>query len=103
MKMCSHFTSFSAPPTALLPSARYEKIIEAFGGSGYFVKTPQELNFALKNAFEKTNEASLINVMIDPFSQRKQQVQLLKTVFHFNRNIAYFVVYLALEAEQNHS
>ncbi|CAB4023710.1 2-hydroxyacyl- lyase 1 [Paramuricea clavata] len=63
----------SAPPTALLPSARYEKIIEAFGGSGYFVKTPQELNFALKNAFEKTNEASLINVMIDPFSQRKQQ------------------------------
>jgi thiamine pyrophosphate-dependent acetolactate synthase large subunit-like protein len=58
-----------------LPSARYEKIIEAFGGSGYFVKTPEELNIALKNAFEKTNEASLINVMIDPFSQRKQQVR----------------------------
>ncbi|XP_028413402.1 2-hydroxyacyl-CoA lyase 1-like isoform X2 [Dendronephthya gigantea] len=69
----SEGAAISAPPTALSPSARYEKIIQAFGGTGYFVKTPQELNHALKEAFEKTNEASLINVMIDPFSQRKQQ------------------------------
>ena len=58
----------------MLPSARYEKIIQAFGGTGYFVKTPQELNQALREAFEKASEPSLINVMIDPFSQRKQQV-----------------------------
>lgn len=70
-----YFALFSAPPTSLLPSARYEKISEAFGGNGCFVKTPQELNCALKNAFGKKNEASLINVMIDPVSQRKQQVQ----------------------------
>ena len=77
------FDLCSAPPTALLPSARYEKIIEAFGGSGYFVKTPEELSVALKIAFEKTNEASLINVMIDPFSQRKQQVCTVKCLCTF--------------------
>lgn len=64
----------SAPPTALLPSAKYERIIEAFGGTGYFVATPQELNSALGKSFGNKKEASLINVMVDPFSQRKQQV-----------------------------
>ena len=84
----------SAPPTALLPSARYEKIIEAFGGCGYFVKTPQELNLALKKAFETTSEASLINVMVDPFSQRKQQVlsdvNILMTYMYKQSLLSYF-------------
>lgn len=63
----------SAPPTALLPSARYERIIEAFGGTGYFVTTPKELNTALRKSFGNRTKASLINVMVDPSSQRKQQ------------------------------
>jgi 2-hydroxyacyl-CoA lyase 1 len=31
------------PSTALLPGARYEKIIEAFGGLGFHVSTPGNL------------------------------------------------------------
>lgn len=33
----------SFPPNALKPDTRYEKIAEAFGGEGIFVKTHEEL------------------------------------------------------------
>ncbi len=36
---------------AYVPNARYEKVIEAFGGNGYFVETPDELRPALEEAF----------------------------------------------------
>ncbi|XP_074623239.1 2-hydroxyacyl-CoA lyase 1-like [Acropora palmata] len=64
------------PPTALQPNTHYEKIIEAFGGKGYFVETPDELRAALKSAFEETSNAKkpvLINVMISPYADRKPQ------------------------------
>ncbi|XP_078378274.1 2-hydroxyacyl-CoA lyase 1-like isoform X1 [Oculina patagonica] len=64
-----------APPTALLPNARYERIIEAFGGKGFFAETPDELRAALKSAFDETRKNKkpvLINVMISPYA--KQQV-----------------------------
>ena len=66
-----------APPTALRPNTHYERIIEAFGGKGYFAETPEELNTALTFAFEETKKVKkpvLINVMISPYADRKPQV-----------------------------
>lgn len=71
---------FRAPPTALQPNTRYERIIEAFGGKGYFVETPDELRMALKSAFEETSKVKkpvLINAMISPYADRKPQVQYI--------------------------
>ena len=68
---------FRAPPTALLPKARYERIIGAFGGKGFFAETPDELRTALASAFEETRKIKkpvLINVMISPYADRKPQV-----------------------------
>jgi 2-hydroxyacyl-CoA lyase 1 len=59
-------------PTALLPQARYERIIEAFGGHGYFVETPDQLRPALEKAFA-SDRASIVNIMINPSAQRKPQ------------------------------
>lgn len=39
------------PVTALNPDVKYEKIAEAFNGVGYAVKTHEELEKALKDAF----------------------------------------------------
>ena len=60
------------PPSAYTPNARYEKVIEAFGGRGYFVTEPAELQTVLKEALNDPNP-NLVNVMIDPRSQRKPQ------------------------------
>ncbi|KAM7427115.1 2 hydroxyacyl CoA lyase 1 [Porites harrisoni] len=65
-----------APPTALKPNTHYERIIEAFGGKGYFAETPEELNTALTFVFEETKKVKkpvLINVMISPYADRKPQ------------------------------
>ncbi|KAM4029429.1 2-hydroxyacyl-CoA lyase 1 isoform 2-T2 [Anomaloglossus baeobatrachus] len=62
-----------APPVSLKPNARYEQVMTAFGGKGYFVNTPEELQKALNSSFSDKNAPSLINVMIDPQSDRKEQ------------------------------
>lgn len=60
------------PPSAYLPNAHYERIIEAFGGRGHFVTTPGELGPALKEALADPYPC-VVNVMIDPRAQRKPQ------------------------------
>ncbi len=35
------------PPNTYTPNARYDRVIEAFGGRGFFVNTPEELRKAL--------------------------------------------------------
>lgn len=62
-----------APPVSLLPNARYEQVMSAFGGSGYFVRTPEELQAALQESLTDCEKPALINVMIDPYSDRKHQ------------------------------
>nr|XP_006133295.1 2-hydroxyacyl-CoA lyase 1 [Pelodiscus sinensis] len=62
-----------APPICLLPNSHYEQIMTAFGGKGYFVKTPEEIQNALKESLAEKQMPSLINVMIDPQSDRRQQ------------------------------
>jgi 2-hydroxyacyl-CoA lyase 1 len=59
-------------PTSYVPQARYEKVIEAFGGDGYFVETPDQLRPALEKAFAN-GRPSVVNIMINPSAQRKQQ------------------------------
>jgi oxalyl-CoA decarboxylase len=52
-------------PTILMKEARYDKLIEAFGGTGYHVTDPQSLKGALRQAFT-AGKPSLINCVIDP-------------------------------------
>lgn len=60
----------------LLPEARYEQVMCAFGGHGYLVRNVEELRTALQQSLRETATASLINVLIDPASDRKQQVSI---------------------------
>jgi oxalyl-CoA decarboxylase len=52
-------------PTGLLRGARYEKIIEAFGGAGYHVSDTPSLTRALSEALA-SGKPALINAVIDP-------------------------------------
>ena len=60
------------PPLVYTPQARYEKMIEGFGGKGYFVTTPDELSSALKDALAQ-DTPTIVNVAIDPRAKRKPQ------------------------------
>ncbi|XP_077243978.1 thiamine pyrophosphate dependent pyruvate decarboxylase family protein [Tasmannia lanceolata] len=54
-------------PTSFVPGAAYHTLIEAFGGKGYLVGTPQELKSALAESFSARKPA-VINVTIDPYA-----------------------------------
>lgn len=60
------------PVFAYTVNARYEKIIEAFGGKGYYVTTVNELAPTLKTAIDNPKPC-IVNIMIDPRAQRKPQ------------------------------
>ncbi|MCA9844940.1 MAG: oxalyl-CoA decarboxylase [Dehalococcoidia bacterium] len=62
----------NVPPSAYTPNARYERVIEAFGGKGYFVTKVAELEPALKEALADP-KPNIVNIMIDAQSQRKPQ------------------------------
>jgi oxalyl-CoA decarboxylase len=56
----------SAPsPTGFVPNARYDKLIEAFGGNGYHVDDTRSLTKTLTDALAAGRPA-LINCVIDP-------------------------------------
>lgn len=65
--------TLSNPPTVLMPNARYEKILEAFGGNGYYCNTPEEITKALKQSMANTKQASMVNVMISTMADRREQ------------------------------
>jgi thiamine pyrophosphate-dependent acetolactate synthase large subunit-like protein len=67
-------TYFRSPPTALIAAARYEKMIEAFGGRGYLAKTTDEINKYLTEVTKDPERVALLNILISPMSMRKQQV-----------------------------
>ncbi|MHB8667438.1 MAG: oxalyl-CoA decarboxylase [Burkholderiales bacterium] len=50
--------------TAFVKGARYDKMIEAFGGTGYHVTTPAEMTQALTEAI-RAGKPALINAVID--------------------------------------
>lgn len=51
--------------TVFVPDARYDQMMQAFGGVGVNVKTPDELNTAVTEAFA-SRKPTLINAVIDP-------------------------------------
>jgi oxalyl-CoA decarboxylase len=53
-----------AAPTAFVKGARYDKIIEAFGGIGTNATTPDELRKAMQEAI-RSRKPTLINAVID--------------------------------------
>lgn len=59
---------------SLLPEARYDKIMAALGGRGFLVRTVEELRSALQLSLSDWERPSLLNVLIEPSSDRKQQV-----------------------------
>ncbi len=60
-----HGTNGDPAPTTLTPGARYDYLIEAFGGVAYHVTKPIELEEALCAALA-SKRPSLINCVIDP-------------------------------------
>lgn len=66
-------TATTIPPMCLLPNSHYEQVMTAFGGKGYFVQTPEELQDSLRQALKDTSKPCLINIMIEPQSTRKAQ------------------------------
>ena len=60
------------PPSSLLPNAHYEKVIEAFGGLGFFCEKPDEIKPALEEAFA-SGKPCVVNIMIDPRARRRAQ------------------------------
>jgi 2-hydroxyacyl-CoA lyase 1 len=60
------------PPSVMLPGARYEKVIDAFGGRGYFVDDPADLRAALEAANGGDGPA-IVNIAIAPRANRKPQ------------------------------
>jgi 2-hydroxyacyl-CoA lyase 1 len=60
------------PPNMLLPGARYEGVMEAFGGKGWYVTEPSQLRAALDQATEWGGPA-LVHVVLDPKAGRKPQ------------------------------
>jgi 2-hydroxyacyl-CoA lyase 1 len=60
------------PPSAYVPQARYEKVIEAFGGLGFYVEEPADLRPALEKAMS-SGRPSLVNVIISNQARRRPQ------------------------------
>jgi len=60
------------PPNMLMPGARYEKLIEAFGGKGWYCTEPAELRPALDAAAEWAGPA-IVHIALDPKAGRKPQ------------------------------
>ena len=69
----------TAPPGNLTYGARYEGMLEALGGKGFYVEDPKDLRRALDEAMA-FNGPALINVPLNPRAGRKpQQFQWLTT------------------------
>ncbi|MGH2601152.1 MAG: thiamine pyrophosphate-dependent enzyme, partial [Dehalococcoidia bacterium] len=60
------------PPGSYVPNAHYERVIEAFGGDGYYCETPDDFRTALDTAIA-ARRPSLITVMLDPQARRRPQ------------------------------
>jgi len=59
-------------PNALIYGARYDKIMEDFGGKGFFVEDPKDIPNALDQAMAFPGPA-LVNIVISQSSTRKPQ------------------------------
>ena len=60
------------PPGVLTIGARYDKMMEAFGGKGFFIEDPKDLADALEEA-KAFEGPALVNVLLHPEAGRKPQ------------------------------
>ena len=70
---------FSHPPTVLSPNARYDKVLAAFGGNGYYVEKPEDIQKAMKESMANKKQASMVNIMISTMADRRVQVYMIVT------------------------
>ncbi len=63
---------FNSPRNALIYGARYDRVMESFGGKGFFVEDPKKIHGALDEAMKFPGPA-LVNVVISQGSARKPQ------------------------------
>jgi len=63
---------FNLKPNALIYGARYDRVMEAFGGKGFFVENPKDIRGALDDAMDFPGPA-LVNVVLSQGSARKPQ------------------------------
>ncbi|XP_015586967.1 2-hydroxyacyl-CoA lyase 1 isoform X2 [Cephus cinctus] len=61
------------PAFSLTSGTRYEKMMEMFNRKGYFCTTVPEIHQAFKGALKIKDSPSIINIMIDPQADRKEQ------------------------------
>jgi oxalyl-CoA decarboxylase len=61
----NHSGGVDPSPTILMKNARYDRLIEAFGGTGHHVTDPQSLSRALSDALA-SGKPAVINCVIDP-------------------------------------
>jgi 2-hydroxyacyl-CoA lyase 1 len=63
---------FDSPPRTLTVGARYDRMMEAFGGKGWYIEDPKHLRAALDEAMNFKGPA-LVNVKLHPDATRKPQ------------------------------
>ena len=63
---------FQSPPRSLTVGARYDRMMEAFGGKGWYVEDPKHLRAALDEAMD-FNGPALVNVKLHHTAGRKPQ------------------------------
>lgn len=54
---------FNMKPNSLIDGARYDRMMQAFGGKGFFVENPKDLKGALEEAMN-FHGLALVNVVI---------------------------------------
>ena len=66
--------SQNVPPTALLPSVKYEKFADMLGmKNGFLCRSVDDIRVAFSKALANRSEPSLLNIFINPMAQRKAQ------------------------------
>jgi len=63
---------FNMKPNSLIYGARYDRMMDAFGGKGFYVEDPKDIRGALDEAMNHRGPA-LVNVVISQGAARKPQ------------------------------
>lgn len=61
------------PPNSLTSETHYEKMMEMFGRKGHFCTSVQDIRRAIEASLQVRDAPSLINIMINPQADRKEQ------------------------------
>ncbi|XP_065202041.1 2-hydroxyacyl-CoA lyase 1 [Planococcus citri] len=63
----------TSPVTALSPEIHYERMMNLFNKNGYCCRTISEVEQSIRKASQNTEEPSIINILINPYADRKPQ------------------------------